>query len=237
MTPNYLRLRLKSRNTISTIFSSSLTLRQNQVNLFSGREISVEILNHEEFYTTLTYGDVIVYVQKWERSTWTLSKPIEVILHSNMTVSDISKRLASIYNIPSHSLRVLLVQPYHEIKLCDLYLTQPSGHRPWINTTNENRSLSQMQWYLRDWDTLIIQNIDENFKKLSKVEIQSVKDAKAYQTNYGYDYYYDTSYVSTGTSTSNNNGGNNGSGNGNGVNEVKKSSGRVEKGKLILFLS
>lgn len=149
-----------------------------------------------------------------------------------MSVSEISKRLSSIYNIPPNSLRVLLIQPYHEIKICDLHLTQPSGHRPWLSTSNENRPLSQMQWYLRDWDTLLIQNVDEKFKKLSKVEIQSVKDARAYQTSYGYDYYYDTSYVSTGTNTNTSSNTNNSTG----ISDVKKSSGRVEKGKLFIYL-
>lgn len=143
-----------------------------------------------------------------------------------MAVSEISRRLSFLFNIPVNSLRVLLVQPYHEIKICDLHLSQPSGHRPWIDTSNENRPLSQMQWYLRDWDTLLIQNIDEKLKKLSKYEIQSVKDAKAYQTNYGYDYYYDTSYVSTGTGNSAATVG---------PHDIKKPTPRVEKGKIYII--
>lgn len=188
---NHIRLRLKSKNTITTILSHHLTLRENHIHLFSGREISVEILDHEELYTALSNGDVVVYAQKWDRKTWTLEKPIEVILRGSMSVPDISRRLAILTNTSPDGFRVLHMQPYNEVKLCDLYLNQPSGPRSWMNTFLEKKKLSNTHWYLRDWDTLLIQDINEPLKKLSKVEIQTVVDAKAYQSNYGYDYYYD----------------------------------------------
>lgn len=171
--------------------------------MYSGREVAVEILDHEEHFSSLPYGDVIVYVQKWDRKTWTIEKPIEVILRGNMTIQEISQKLAYLTNITLEGMRVILLQPYNEVKLCDLYLNQPTGPRPWISTSKETRKLSQMQWYLRDWDTLLVQDITEPLKRLSKVEIQTVKDAKAYQSNYGYDYYYDGPYVTTPSSTNN----------------------------------
>jgi hypothetical protein len=198
---NYLRLRLKSKNTISTIFSHNLSLRENQIHLFSGREVGLEILDHEEIHTALPNGDVVVYVQKWNRKTWTLEKPLEVILRGSMLVSEISQRLAILTNTPPEGFRVLLLQPYNEVKLCDLYLKQPSGPRPWINTMVETKKLSEMHWYLRDWDTLLVQDSNEPLKKLSKVEIQTVKEARAYQSNYGYDYYYDGTYVTPTTAS------------------------------------
>ncbi len=173
-------------------------MRENQINLFNGRELAVEILDHKEQHSNLPYGDAIVYIQRWNRSTWTLSSPIEVILHGDMTVQEISKRLAALTGINFEGFRVLLLQPFNEVKLCDLHLAQPNGHRPWSNTTNEIRKISQMQWYLRDWDTLLVQDINEPLKKLSRTEIRSVTEAKAYQSSYAYDYY---DYPSTGSAT------------------------------------
>jgi hypothetical protein len=192
---------LKSKNTITTILPHHLTLRETQIHLFSGREISVEILDHEEMHAALPGGDVTVYVQKWDRKTWTLEKPLEVILRGSMLVSEISRRLAILTNTSPEGFRVLLLQPYSEVKLCDLYLNQPCSPRPWLNTLQERKKLSEMHWYLRDWDTLLVQDTQEPLKKLSKVEIQTVKEAKAYQSNYGYDSYYDGVSVTPATAT------------------------------------
>jgi hypothetical protein len=230
VTPNHLRLRLKSKNTVTTILSHDLTLRQNQMNLFSGRELAVEILDHEEIHNSLPFGDVIIYLQRWNRQQWTLSSPIEVILPGNMTIYEISRYLAYLTNIPQDNLRLLLLQPYSEIKLCDLHLSQPLMQKSWLNLTsemNKTRILSEMQWYLRDWDTLLVQDCQEPLKKLSQNEIRTVKEAKAYQSNYGYDYYYDatptvhvggTSVVTGSTATS--------------ANTQTK---RVEKGKCCVW--
>jgi hypothetical protein len=203
VTPKHIRLRLKTRNTVSTILSHELTLRQNQVSLFSGRELAVEILDHEELYTSLPFGDVIIYLQKWNRQDWTVTPPIEVILRGDMTIYEITQYLAHLTSIPLDNLRLLLLQPYNEVKFCDLHLPQPVMQKSWLNLTsamNKTRRLSEMQWYLRDWDTLLVQDCQEPLKKLSKNEIRTVKEAKAYQSNYGYDYYYDTTTPTSGTS-------------------------------------
>lgn len=128
-------------------------------------------------------------VQKWDRPTWTLEQPFEVILRGNMPVKEICRRLAYTTNIPLKSLKVLLLQPYNEIRLSDLYLNAPAGPRMWISPINEERVLSKMQWHMRDWDLIMLQDESAPLKTLSKAELQTVQEAKANSSNYGYDYY------------------------------------------------
>ncbi|CAE7380168.1 unnamed protein product, partial [Symbiodinium microadriaticum] len=196
-TPHHIRIRQKARNAVTAIICDGLTLRENQVAVYSGRELAVEILDKEEHYTTLKNGDLALLVQKWERSTWTLSRPFEVILRGNMPIKEICKRLAYATGIPLKSLKVLLLQPYNEIRLSDLHLASPVGPRMWISPINEERVLSKMQWHMRDWDLIMVQDESEPLKQLSKAEQQTVDEAKANASNYAYDYYSYTSNTTT----------------------------------------
>ena len=114
-----------------------------------------------------------------------------------MPVREICRRLAHATNIPLQSLKVLLLQPYNEVRLSDLQLSAPSGPRMWISPINEDRVLNKMQWHMRDWDLIMVQDASEPLKQLSKAEQQTVEEARANASNYGYDYYSYTSNTTT----------------------------------------
>jgi hypothetical protein len=187
----------------------------------------VQILDKEEWYTPLKNGDLALLVQKWDRPTWTLEQAFEVILRGDMPVKEICRRLACTVDIPVKSLKVLLLQPYNEIRLSDLYLNAPAGPRMWISPLNEERVLSKMQWHMRDWDLIMLQDESAPLKKLSKAELQTVQEAKANSSNYGYDYYSYSNTTYPSVNYSKNTGGTNTS------DGAKKS--RTEQGKRCPF--
>jgi hypothetical protein len=220
---------LKNRDTISGILPSGKTLKSCNISLFGGRELGVEvksyymqcpplslslvdnpfyqILSKEENFIPPPDGDVAVYIQRWHRQTWSLGPTMEVILKGNMSLREISKRLSRLTGIPIDGLRVLVLQPYSEVKLSDLNLPTPIGTRSWMNPTSDDRALKYMPWFLRDWDLILLQDQFEPLKNLSAYEQQTLREAKASLSSYDYGWtnhstvytYADT--ASTGTAT------------------------------------
>jgi len=187
--PLRVRLRQKTRYTVGALLPDGMTLKENNVSVYAGRELAVEILDREELFAPLRPGEVAVFVQRWHRSTWSLGQAFEVILSGDMPVQEISRRLAYATNVSPESLRVLLLQPYNEVKLSDLNNLSPNNPRSWIDPTRETRELSKMQWYMRDWDTILVQDASEPLKELSEGELATVAEAKANASSYGLDYH------------------------------------------------
>ena len=122
-------------------------------------------------------GDVVVYIQKFNRSTWSLSPIREVYLRGNMKVRDIAAQLAYLWRIPLSSLRTLIVQAYNEVKVSDLHLLYPKGTRMWADPTEEERTLNRVQWYLREGDMILLSDNSEDLKTLDEEEKKSIQEA------------------------------------------------------------
>lgn len=169
-----LRIRIKNGMTCGDILHESLTLKQCHVPLYPEKHIAVQILDSDENISPIDVEDAVVIVQKWQRSTWSLTPPVEFLLKGSLSVQEIATSLAKLYKINFSTMKVLLVHPYSNLYLCDLHLQEPSRTSQWVDPTRETRTLRGVNWRLDYGDYLIIQDQEEPLKVLTDAEQQSI---------------------------------------------------------------
>ena len=131
-------------------------------------------------------GDLILYIQRWHKSTWTFSDRTEVYVPGNWPVNIIAACLAELVGIKDPKLlRVLIVQPHNSINICDLDSESPCEGRKWTDISNEKSRLQDLPWYLTCGDLILLQDISENRRRWTDAEANSVLQAKstAYDRN------------------------------------------------------
>jgi hypothetical protein len=155
------------------------TLSDLRIYLTDQKQIAVEILNEEEYLPEEDTGDVIVLVQRWNRSTWTMGMRVEVLFPGNMMVCDIAKGLSMLFDVPLASMRVLILPRETQISLYELSHQSPSSYygRQWFDPTEETKLLRYMSHAMRlsDGDLVIIQDSIEPLMTLSPADQRSVE--------------------------------------------------------------
>ena len=147
-------------------------------------------------------SSVVLQVQIWNRRTFSLGTRHEILLHQNMTIKNITKKLSILFKIPLSYLRILFVPSTTEINLFELPLKCPTKYstRAWFDGLLENQKLSDLcEMKVCDGDLLLLQNINDPLRELTEREKLSVE-----MINMKYNY-----YSSTVTSMNNNNSFNN----------------------------
>jgi hypothetical protein len=199
--PNYIRLRDRYALNPGKILRDGKTINENQIFLCDHKTISVQILDHEEDLPSNETGDVIVFLQRWQRSTWSLRERIEMLLPGSYTVRDVAKGLASFYQIPFPNIKVLVVPKENSFYLSDLNQHAPKGNygRMWFDPKYERKLMRYMSHDMRvqDGDLIIIQDCEEPLKELTPADLKSIEivtTANSTSSYYGGSNYYSSNY-------------------------------------------
>lgn len=150
--------------------------------LYENKCLAFQILDESENLPHYEIGDIVVFIQKWNRNKWNLSDKLEVFLQGSMSVSDISKGLSMLLDIPISSMLALVIPKESELPLYDLIETSPALNygRSWFDPTNEKRMLRDVSHDMRlqDGDLLLIQDSSESLMELTKSDIKSIEFIK-----------------------------------------------------------
>ena len=224
--PDFSVHRIRLRERFNFILTKTLrdgkTLIQSGFYVTDNKGLAIQLLPEEEFLPEEEQGDSIVMLQRWNRSSWTLSERVEVLFPGNASVGDVAKALCLMFDIPVHALRVLVVPRETNFYLHELAQNAPPRNygRYWFDPTKETKLMRFMSHDMRvsDGDLLILQNIEEPLKELSEQDKKSIEIVEATNTNnYSWSAYdsgtsmvptwFNDSAVSTTTSKSNTTGG------------------------------
>lgn len=177
--PHRIRLREKLGNSPGQILSGDDTFSNNQVYLFDNKVLVFQVLEHEEFPPDAERGSVMVLVQRWNRSTWSLGDRFEVLLRSSMTIRNIARSLSFLTGIALHSMLAMVLPRDAEFPLSDIALRSPPQNygRSWFDPSKERRLLSAMSHELRvtDGDVLLLQDTSERLLELSPADRKSIE--------------------------------------------------------------
>jgi hypothetical protein len=200
-----IRIREKIGNFPAKILRDGKTLQEMNVYLNDHKAFCFEILQEEENLPEDDYGDVVVQVQKWHRSSWSLSEKIDVLLPGGKCVRDIAIGLSKLFQIPFDHIRILVIPRDSSLMLSDLALTNPTQSRSWVDPRMERRLLRHMSFELRlvEGDLLLLQDFSEPLMELTPADKRSIMVVQAAQDNPSIVYAGDsnTSYSYPGTSS------------------------------------
>eukprot|EP00981_Chlorochromonas_danica_P009769 scaffold2815_cov180-Ochromonas_danica.AAC.4 len=182
------RLRLRDRYHLNPgrILRDDLTLSTQQVYLVDRKLLAYEELPEIENLSQGSppeEGDVVVLVQRWMRSTWSLGPRREVLLPGQNTVREIARGLGVLFDIPLGTMQVLVIPRDTEIPLYCLADHQPQRNygRAWFPPAHEERLLRYMShdMQVRDGDLLLLQDCSEPLCRLSEADLRSVAIVEA----------------------------------------------------------
>lgn len=83
---NRVRLRERLDLRAGKVVRESMMWRE--LNLYANKEYCVQMLDHEENLRSV-YDEVLLYVQRWNRSTWSLGERTEVVVKLDTPLSEI----------------------------------------------------------------------------------------------------------------------------------------------------
>lgn len=200
--PRQLRLRSWVHTRADVFLKNGCTVAECGVALYEGRQLCVQVLDEPEDLSLESGNDVVVLVQKWQRSSWTLGECREVCLQNDMTLRDIATGLGEMMSIEPRNLRVLVVRSHTDVRLRYLNMATPRLQiESWLDPFSEppTRTLVQAKRLFYS-DLLIVQDVTEPLYELSasdKLSIQLVDLAensygtgRSYYSNDGYDNMY-----------------------------------------------
>lgn len=205
-TAQHVRIRDRARyvTRVGKIFRDGLTLGYCKNYVADGDQLVVQILDQPEQLPPENHGDMVIPVRRWNRQTWSLSPCREVYIPGTMTVKDIALQLASLFNMPSEQMRVLVVTGYSDAHLC--YLDKEAPIEPdststikWINPFESYSATKQIRdtYLLTSLSTLVIQDLAEPLRELTPADRMSINIYEAaISSAYTSDPYYKNSYVS-----------------------------------------
>ena len=188
--PHCIRLRDKLGNSPGKILSGTGTFADSLIHLFDNKTLAFEVLDQEETLPEPEHGSVVVQVQRWHRSTWSLGERTEVLLNGSMSIRHIACGLAQLTNIPVQSLRVMVLPKDAELMLSDLSLDAPPQNygRAWFDPAKETRALRVVSHEMRvvDGDVLLLQDSAEPLMELSAADRKSIEIVRlaSQQPNY-----------------------------------------------------
>jgi hypothetical protein len=207
--PKRIRIREKTGTRPDRILRDGKTILQNGVKLYDAKTLCIQILDEDEELGEEDKGDLVVLVQRWRRSTWSLEGISEVYLKGHMRICDIARGLSALMDIPVNRMKGLVVFNHSDINTCYLDMEFPKkSTRPWFFPAKELSLLREM-CSLHNSDLLLLQDTEEPLKELSAADRMSIDLVEAaerypsygsygpYQSNSFMDSYY---YPSAGTS-------------------------------------
>jgi hypothetical protein len=183
-TTNSIRLRETTSTSVTKILRDKKTILET-TQIYDNKNFAFEVLDREEALDIDNeMGSVIVSVQRWNRSTWDLSERFEVNLPGNLPISDIAKRLAVLVGINNvKNLAALIVALDSEIFLSKLNSKAPSldQTKSWFEPWKESKLLRFNSHGIRiqDGDLLLLQDVTEPLKELSKNDLKSIEIVEA----------------------------------------------------------
>lgn len=198
--PNRIRIRESSDASPGRILCDGLTCQQQRLYFASSRVVTIQILSESEALNEATlhpvdeFNDFLVVVMKWKRSSWSLSEKVEYILRGELSVQQLCSQLAAIYGISSiNNMSMLLLKSYNKIHLSDLNQhTVRDIYRSWTCFSYEQRKLrdlSNIDFKLRNGDIILLQDVTEPLKVLTKEDLLSLQYVEeASRTIYGSTY-------------------------------------------------
>ena len=128
--------------------------------------------------------DILLYHQKWNRSTWSLEDRKEIVFKQNMQLQDIAEVLSSIHNItPSSDLRILYLPNTSVVELLDLNNQMPYHSYRWNNISSNPSFLSSMGYSISDGDLLVVQDVKEPLRSFTKEETAAIEKYQAQRDN------------------------------------------------------
>lgn len=203
--PRQLRLRSFIYNRADSFLKNNeRPITECGVPLYDGRQLCVQVLDEPENLSLDNVNDVVVLVQRWHRSTWTLGECREVCLRNDMPLRDIATGLGEMMSIEPRNMRVLVVRNHSDVRLRYLNMATPRlSLESWLDPYSESptRTLAQAKRLFFS-DLLLIQDVTEPLYELTpsdKLSIQLVDltensygNARSYQSYDGYDSLYST---------------------------------------------
>jgi hypothetical protein len=172
--------------------------------LIQDKLLLLELRNVPEALPVRKAGDLIVYVQRWYRESWTLGPRLEVYLHGSMSIQHIATHLAGICGIRVDTLNAYLVDKLGaDVPLYRLAEHMPSDNfyssRPWFSPQHEQGALKNNKALrITEGDLLILQDTAEPLRELSSDELSSISAA----VDTSLDPTYGTALISGGGSSS-----------------------------------
>ena len=128
--------------------------------------------------------DILLYHQKWNRSTWSLEDRKEIVFKQNMQLQEIAEVLSSIHNItPSSDLRILYLPTTSVVELLDLNNSMPYHSYRWNNISSNPSCLSSMGYSISDGDLLVVQDVKEPLRSFTKEETVVIEKYQAQRDN------------------------------------------------------
>jgi len=196
--PRQLRLRTWLQNRADVFLNNNArSVGECGVQLFEGRQLCVQILDEPENISLDSGNDVVVLVQRWHRSTWTLGECREVCLQNDMTLRNIAAGLGEMMSIEPQNIRVLVVRCHLDVRLRYLHMDSPKySSESWLDPCSEppTRTLQQAKRLFYS-DLLLIQDVTEPLYELTpsdKLSMQLVDLAEnSYGTGRSYHHSYD----------------------------------------------
>lgn len=186
-----IRIRDCYNSIITKLLRDGMTLQQSGISITDNKKLTIQLLPEDEYLPEEEQGDAVVMVQRWHRTSWTLSERVEVLFPGNASVSDISKALCLTFDIPVHSLRVLVVPRETSFYMYELCQESPPRNygRYWFDPMKHTKLMRFMTHDMRvnDGDLIILQNIEEPLKELSRSDKKSMEIVEAtLSNNYGW---------------------------------------------------
>lgn len=177
--PNRIRLRDKLGIHPGRIIPGTGTFADNQIYLYDHKILAFQVLEREELLPEAEMGSVVVMVQRWHRSTWTLGDRIEVLLRGSMSIRNIARGLANLTDISPESILAMVLPKETEFLLSDINLKSPPQNygRAWFDPSMESRMLRVLSHEMRvqDGDVLLLQDTSEPLLELSAADRKSIE--------------------------------------------------------------
>ena len=187
---NRIRLRDKVGVNPGKILAGTDTFAANNIYLFDRKVFAFQVLEHEECLSEPEHGDVVVQVQRWYRSTWSLGERFEVLLKGCMSIRNIARGLSNLTDIPLESMQALVLPEETEFLLSDISLKSPPQNygRSWFEPSKEQRQLRVLSHEMRvtDGDVLLLQDASEPLMELTAADRKSIELVRVAHQSSGY---------------------------------------------------
>jgi hypothetical protein len=174
--PSYLRI---TQNVYSAWSNPGTILRDGPTlgeclghQLYDGSRLLFQLREVPESLPPRKAGDVVVYVQRWYRSTWTMGPRREVYLRGSMKISDIGRHLAAMFDINVNSLKAYQLDRHaKDLAMFKLAEKLPGGYyssKVWFDPQIYKASLKDSKGIqVMEGDLLILQDDSEVLQELT----------------------------------------------------------------------
>jgi len=195
------RLRDRTMSTPSKILEDNKTFSENGIHLYDGKDMVVELLDHDENLFSGDENGICLLVQRWYRSTWSLGQRFEVYLQVSSTIGEVTRGLCQLTDIPIHSVLAMVVPKDVEFYLSELNQKSPQRNygRSWFDPAKEaakQLKFTSHEMRVADGDMLLLQDTSEPLMELSPADLKSIQIVEASNSS-SYSSYNSTDWRST----------------------------------------